>query len=89
MAHQPSEHQPEHVEPDTSPEVLQYPEFTTPGSPERRHLEAQVAELGWSNIFGLLPPGVAEAYEVICEDLAQLADELTNPPRTRTNAYEA
>ena len=79
MAHQPSEHQPEHVEPDPSPDVLQYSENTTPGSPERRHLEARVAELGWSNLFELLPPGVAEAYEVICADLTQLADELTYP----------
>ena len=77
--HQPSEHQSEHVEPETSPDVVQYSEATTPGSPERRHLEAQVAELGWSNLFELLPPGVAEAYEVICADLIQLADELTNP----------
>ena len=79
MVHQPSEHQSEHVEPETSPDVVQYSEATTPGSPERRHLEAQVAELGWSNLFELLPPGVAEAYEVICADLIQLADELTNP----------
>ena len=83
MVHQPSEHQPEHIEPDTSPEVLQYSENTTPGSPERRHLEAQVAELGWSNLFELLPPGVAEACEVIRSDLTQLADELTDPPENK------
>lgn len=80
MARPPSEHQSEAVSPDARPVVFEYSELTKPGSPERIDLEAKVAELGWSNLFELIPPGVADAYEVIREDLAQLADELGNPP---------
>ena len=81
MAHEPSEHEPDRVAPDASPDGFEYSEVTTPGSPDRLRLEAAVAELGWSNLFELLPPGVAQAYEAIYDDLSQLTYELSNPPK--------
>lgn len=79
MVDEPPEHQPEFAEPNASPDVFEYSESAKPGSKERLHLEAQVAELGWSHLFELLPPGVAEAYTVISEDLHELALQLVTP----------
>ena len=69
-------------------DLNEYAEETRPGTRARRELELSVFTLGWSNIFELLPPGVAEAYQEIARALQPLTDFTEQAP-TMANYVEA